>query len=217
MAIALKIIQADGNEMSQPYLVRIGGWTEERYFREAPETRLAEFEDGEVIVHSPASPRHQQLTLFLIMLLQGYVRSRHLGQILNGPAVVRLRPGLNYEPDIFFIPRDRLQRIGGEYFSGTPGLIVEVTSPGSRNHDLKTKASTYREHGVPEYWAVDPDRRGLYQHLPPPEPQGPYAVRDHALGRLESQAIPGFWLDVSWLWQDPLPDELACLARILAP
>lgn len=216
MAIALKVMTADGDEMSQPYLVRIGGWTEERYFREAPETRFVEFEDGEVIVHSPVSTRHQQITAFLTMLVRGYVRSRHLGEVLNGPAVVRLRPGLNYEPDIFFIPHDRLDRIGEEYFSGTPGLIVEVTSQGTRNHDLKTKASAYREHGVPEYWAVDPERRILFQHLLPSGPQAPYQTREHTLDRLESQAISGFWLDVSWLWQAPLPDELRCLTQILA-
>jgi hypothetical protein len=33
---------------------------------------------------------------------------------------------------------------------------------------------------------------------------------------MESQAVPGFRLDTSWLWQDPLPDEFACLSLILA-
>lgn len=217
MAIALKVMTADGEEMSQPYLVRIGGWTEERYFREAPETRFVEFEDGEVIVHSPASPRHQRLALFLSMLLQGFVRSRDLGEVLNGPAVVRLRPGLNYEPDIFFIRRDQLGGIGEEYFAGSPSLIVEVVSQGTRNHDLRTKASAYRGHGVPEYWVIDPERRILFQHLLPAEEQGPYRIHEHISGRLDSRAIPGFWLDVSWLWEDPLPNELACLSRILTP
>jgi hypothetical protein len=27
--------------------------------------------------------------------------------------------------------------------------------------------------------------------------------------------IPGFWLDVEWLWQDRLPSTLACLRQIL--
>lgn len=216
MAITLKVMLEDGTEISQPYLERMGGWTEARYFREAPETRFVEFEDGEVIVHSPVNIRHQRITLFLTMLLQGYVRNRNLGQGLNGPAVVRLRPGLNYEPDIFFIPRDRLDHIAEEYFAGAPGLIVEAISRGTRNHDLKTKASVYREHAVPEYWVVDPERKVLFRHLPPSEPLGPYLVREHALGRVESLAIPKFWLDISWHWQDPLPDELGCLSQILS-
>jgi len=215
MALAVKVVTLDGDEISEPYLVRIAGWTEERYFREAPETWFFEFEDGEVIVHSPTSPGHQELILFLSILLQGYLRHRRLGKVLNGPAVVRLRPGLNYEPDIFFIPQDQLHQIGAQYFGGVPGLIVEVISSGSRNHDLRTKANAYWQHGVPEYWAVDPERRILFQHLLPRDP-GPYRVHEQSGGRLESIAIPGFWLDVSWLWQDPLPNEFRCLDQILA-
>lgn len=216
MTLALKVVTADGEEVAGPFLVRMPGWTEERYFREASETRIVEFEDGEVIVHSPAGVRHQCLTLFLSMLLQAYVCRRDLGQVLNGPAVVRLRPGLNYEPDIFFILRERLAGLGDEYFAGTPGLIVEVISPGTRTHDLRTKVSAYRQHGVPEYWVVDPERKVVIRHFLPADPKAPYQVSEYAHGRLESQAIPGFWFDVSWLWQDPLPDALRCLEQILA-
>ena len=216
MAMAVKVVTLDGDEISEPYLVRIAGWTEERYFREAPETRFCEFEDGEAIVHSPAKPTHQEVTLFLSILVQVYVRRRNLGKILNGPAVVRLRPGLNYEPDIFFVPLLQLGAIGEQFFSGAPAFIVEVLSEGTRTHDLITKASAYRRHGVPEYWVVDPTRRILLRHLVSQDPQAPYRLTEHAAGRLESLAIPGFWVDVSWLWQDPLPDELRCLEQILA-
>ena len=215
MALALKIVTADGEEMAEPYLVRIAGWTEERYFREAPENRFVEFEDGEVIVHSPAGIRHQRLIRFLTMLLQGYVYRRQLGEILNGPALVRLRPGLNFEPDVFFIPLGQLGAIGEKWFAGTPGLIVEVLSEGTRTHDLRTKVSVYRQYGVPEYWVVDPERRTLTRHLLPDLPQAPYLITEHTQGRLESSAIPGFWIEVSWHWQDPLPDELRCLELIL--
>jgi hypothetical protein len=36
-------------------------------------------------------------------------------------------------------------------------------------------------------------------------------------GRLESRVVAGFWIDVGWLWQDPLPDEWTCLQSILGP
>ena len=215
MALALKILTADGDEMSGPYLVRMGGWTEERYFQESPENRFVEFEDGEVIVHSPAGTRHQRLVRFLIVLLHCYVQRRRLGEILNGPAVVRLRSGLDYEPDLFFVPADRMGDLGADYLSVAPGFIIEVLSEGTRSHDLHTKASAYRQHAVPEYWVVDPQRQLGIRHLLPEDPQAPYRVTEHAEGRLESSAISGFWLDVAWLWQDPLPDELTCLQQIL--
>ena len=216
VSLAVKVTMEDGAELSAAYLVRFGGWTEEQYLREASETRIVEFEDGEVIVHSPAGRRHQRLIRFLTMVLQGFVGRRRLGEILNGPAVVRLRSGLYYEPDIFFIPVHQLHESGEDFFSGVPALIVEIVSASSRSHDLRTKASAYRDRGVPEYWTIDPDRAVLTRHLLPPDPQAPYRASEHTGGRLESQTVPGFWVDVSWLWQDPLPDELRCLEQILA-
>ena len=217
VALAVKILLADGDQLSAPFLLRIGGWTEEQYFREAPESAIVEFADGEVIVHSPAGVEHQDITGFLSVLQRAYVRRRNLGRVLNGPAVVRLRPGLDYEPDIFFVPRDRIGLFTAQYFAGAPALVVEITSESTRTHDAIEKAAAYRQHGVPEYWVVHPDRRTLLQHLLPEGGQGPYRVLEHRSGRVQSAAIPGFWIDVSWLWQDPLPDELHCLDQILAP
>lgn len=215
MGLPLKVITADGEEMGEPYLIRAAGWTEERYFREAPETRIVEFEDGEIIMHSPVNTRHQDVVRFLTFLITGYAGKHKLGKVLNGPAVVRLRPNLDYEPDIFFIANEQLDQLGEEYFSGAPALVIEVISAGSRNYDLKTKAANYCEHGVKEYLAIDPDEKTLHRHLLS-GPHNPYLVTKHTEGRLESQAISGFWIEVAWLWQEPLPAELECLQQILS-
>jgi len=45
---------------------------------------------------------------------------------------------------------------------------------------------------------------------------GSYQVQNLAAGRLETAAVPGFWIEVSWLWQEPLPSSLACLLQILS-
>ncbi|WP_448590635.1 hypothetical protein [Thermoflexus hugenholtzii] len=42
-----------------PYVVRMGGWTLERYLAEAPESQVWEFVHGEVVMHSPATAEHQ--------------------------------------------------------------------------------------------------------------------------------------------------------------
>jgi len=34
-------------------------------------------------------------------------------------------------------------------------------------------------------------------------------------GGCESVSLPGFWLQVDWLWQEALPDTATCLAKIL--
>ena len=215
MDLPVKVVELDGQRSYRPYLLHLMGWTEEQYFKEAPEMWFVEFEDGELIVHSPVHVSHQQLVRFLTFLLQGVVRFRNLGEVLNGPAVVRLRPSLNYEPDIFVVPAAQLNRLSDQHFGGVPALVVEVISPSTRTYDLRTKAVNYCAHGVPEYWAVDPEQQTLHQHLLPNDPSAPYLVATHMDGRLESQAIAAFWIDVGWLWQDPLPSELDCLSQIL--
>ena len=34
-------------------------------------------------------------------------------------------------------------------------------------------------------------------------------------GKYESLVLPGFWLQVEWLWQDPLPSPIQILAEIV--
>lgn len=216
MGLALKVVNIDSKEeLVEPYLLRISGWTEERYFKEAPETGFVEFEDGEIIMHSPVNTRHQEIVGFLTFLLRGYISKYNLGKVLNGPAVVRLRPNLDYEPDIFIITTGQIDHLKDEYYLGAPVMIVEVISHASRNHDLKNKADNYRRCGVKEYWAIDPGRRILYRHTLPTTPNESYHVQEQSEGRLKSQTISGFWLDLSWLWLEGLPEELICLEKIL--
>lgn len=215
MNLAVKVVNLYGEEVPDAYLLRVAGWTEEQYFEAAPESQIVEFEDGELIVHSPVNVRHQRIVRFLTFLLQGYIEAHDLGEVLNGPGVVRLRPDLDYEPDIYVVTKAQQDRLSPQYFAGVPALVIEVISPGTRNHDLRTKAAHYHEHTVPEYWAVDPEHTTLYHHLLPEEPSTSYRLASYTDGRLNSQAINGFWIDVDWLWQDSLPRQLACLECIL--
>ena len=204
----IQVVTEDGKEVDEPFLLRIVGWTEERFFAEAPESRLWEFKDGEIIVHSPPGTRHQQVVLFLTMLLAGYVESKGLGQVFNGPAVLRLRPDLLKEPDIFFIPKGEEHHIAPSNVEGGVRFVVEVISPSTRNYDLNEKARDYREGDVSEYWVVDPERRQVVVHR-----EGQVEIKDS--GKLEASAVPGFWIQVDWLSQKPLPWALMKLQEIL--
>ena len=43
-----------------------------------------------------------------------------------------------------------------------------------------------------------------------------YRLSKVTAGRLASAVLPWFWIDVSWLWQVPMPSTLACVRQILA-
>ena len=216
MSELLRVIETSGETTSRSYLLRTPGWTEEQYFEEAPEMQFVEFEDGEIIMHSPVNIRHQKITSFLSFLLRGLADAKDLGEVFNGPAVVRLRENLDYEPDIFFVPKASLNHLADQYFMGAPLFIIEVISPSTRSHDLRTKAENYRRHGVQEYWAIDLEQQAVYSHGMPEDRTLPYSVVRVTNGRLQSSVIAGFLIDVDWLWQQTLPSAMDCLNLLLS-
>ena len=46
------------------------------------------------------------------------------------------------------------------HFHGVPDVIVEILSPGNKDHDLVKKKELYERFGVKEYWIVDPESKG---------------------------------------------------------
>lgn len=195
-----------------PYVVRLGGWTLERYLREAPESGVWEFVRGEVVVHSPASAEHQDVVGFVYWLLRGYCEARSWGKVLMGPAAVEVLPGVVREPDVFVLPPEEVPKASGVPLQVKPVLVVEVTSPATRGMDLGEKAEEYRQAGVAEYWVVDGEGQELTSHR---LREGVWEVERWKAGRLPSQSVPGFWVEVQWLWRRPLPPADACLREIL--
>ncbi len=199
-----------------PYTIRLGGWTLERYLREAPESAIWEFVRGEVVMHSPATAEHQDLVRFLLRLLDGYCEARGWGKVLTGPAAVQLAPDVVREPDLFVLPPEEVPKARGTPLRARPALVIEVISPSTRTIDLVEKAQDYAAARIPEYWAVDLERRELAVHRQGSEAGG-YRVERVASGQVESSAVPGFWLEADWLWQEPLPSVNPCLQALLQP
>ena len=150
-------------------------------------------------------------------LIDEYVHINKRGAVLYAPFEVKLWPaGPSREPDLLFVSNDKLERLGEKRFDGGPDLVVEIVSPSSVREDKVCKFDEYEQAGVMEYWIIDPRRRletaeffqldesGIYQ---------PVEVDDDGVYR--SDTLPGFWLNVDWLWMDPLPNHQLKLAEIV--
>ena len=200
--------------INTPYLIRIPGWTLERYLEEAPENAFWEFVRGEVIMHSPVRAEHQDLVVWLTILLRLYCERRELGcKVLTGPAAVQILPDVVREPDIFLLAPEDAAKARGVPIRARPRLVVEVVSPSTRTLDRVEKAYDYALAGIPEYWVVDPELKEVLFHTLEGDR---YRVQRFSQGRLESRILPGFWLDVAWLFQTPLPPEGDILSRLFS-
>lgn len=165
----------------------------------------AEWVNGEVIMHSPVSARHQKVGRFLLRVLSEWVERGNLGEIMYDPFQMKIGPDFpGRAPDILYVAQENLARLKPNLLEGPADLVVEIVSPGSRGVDRGDKHFEYERGGVREYWLIDPERTlAEFNRL---EPDGRYhlATPDEN-GVFRSAVLPGFWLKVDWLWQDPPP------------
>jgi Uma2 family endonuclease len=187
----------------------------EEFLAWCDEDTWAEWVEGEVIMVSPASERHQDLQRFLQAVLGIFVEQHGLGRVLGAPFQMRLSGSIRSgrEPDVLFIAQAHLERLRETYLDGPADVVVEIVSAESGPRDRGEKFYEYEAGGVQEYWLIDPERQQaeFYQR----GADGRYRLSlGGAEGVYRATAIPGFWLKVEWLWQRPLPRVLDALREL---
>jgi Uma2 family endonuclease len=82
------------------YMLKRYGATVADYERAAGEDTRLELLDGVLIMHSPASVRHEDLFWFLGRLLHDFVAARRLGKVLGSRTPMLLEDERRFEPDL---------------------------------------------------------------------------------------------------------------------
>ena len=161
-----------------------------------------------------ASDRHQNLVSWLISILRIFVESTNLGWLRPAPFNMQL-PHINRgrEPDILFVCRERLDIVQTSHLSDAADLVIEIVSPESIGRDRGEKFVEYEAAGVRKYWLIGPDRQQAEFYTLADDER--YRLLPTADGVFRSKVLPDFWLEVAWLWQEPLPKVLD-VARKLA-
>lgn len=132
-------------------------WTYDELLVELPETNAQiELWDGEFIMSPSPSFFHQELIDRFHDALKSWVRPRDLGKTCVAPLDMILTKNTVAQPDVLFVAKDRLGIIQ-DRVRGAADLVAEVISPGSRQRDRIEKRDLYEQHGIKEYWMIDPD------------------------------------------------------------
>ena len=156
-----------------------------------PETNLPhELWDGELSMAPAPSFSHQEISLRFYRALYDFVSSRNLGTAVTAPIDMVLSQHRVVQPDVLFVAVERLRIIGHAVMEAAD-LVAEVVSLGGRNRDRIEKRDLYEQHGVKEYWIIDPEPETIdVLHLV----NGRYelVIRADGNGVAGSRLLPGF-------------------------
>ncbi len=130
-------------------------------YAKTPDDERYELLDGQLIRVPTPLVNHQRVLGNLMLKIASLVWDRNLGRVYPRPTDVVLSDTTVVEPDILFVSSQRSNIITPENIQGAPDLVVEIFDPPTAERDRTVKLDLYAQHGVKEYWIVDPDAKTI--------------------------------------------------------
>ncbi len=125
-------------------------------YRMLPEGTRAELINGRLYMSPAPTLSHQDSTLDLASEIRLFVTKNKIGRVFISPIDVFFDSKNALQPDIVFVANEQKSILKEDGIYGSPDLVIEVLSPGTKKFDLDKKKKIYEKHGVKEYWIVDP-------------------------------------------------------------
>lgn len=119
--------------------------------------------DGRHYMNPAPSPRHQTVSRRIQFSIYEQIELKGLGEVFNAPIDVQFSETDVVQPDIVVVLNTN-DIITETRIRGVPDLVVEILSPSNRRYDQELKKAMYQQHGVPEYWIVDPQNNSVEQN-----------------------------------------------------
>lgn len=179
-------------------------WTADEFLEWLEPGVFADLIDGQIIMHSPVSLAHGNLTNFLDRLLAAYVERRRLGVVHREGIAVRLAQRTVVMPDVAFYTHEQVSRFQETHIPVAPTWVAEILSPASAGDDVGRKFAKYEEYGVREYWVLDPRTLAHRFYLRQGEVLVEFGQEEPVI---RSRVIPGFWARRAWLDPRNMPES----------
>lgn len=173
-----------------------------------------EFINGEIIMHSPARVRHNEVVAQLVQILG--MASRRLApgsKVYVEKAMVGCQRN-DYEPDIvWYGPASAAIIKPEDVILHPPDLAIEVLSPSTENRDRGVKFQDYALNGIGEYWIIDADSQTVERYHLDPETRA-YGPAETGPS-ITCRALPGLVFPVLALFDEQVLDDV--LGGLMAP
>ena len=175
--------------------------TEEDYWTFSSEDVKVEFAEGRLYIHSPASLHHEDIVSFLLRYINRFYEHHDTVKAFGSRLAVKLPNNKRPEPDIVLLAENQID-YQTTVFQGIPKAVLEVTSPGTREHDLGEKLQWFQEAGIPDIIIIDLPEQSVYHYTK--EGQN-YIMRELQTGTIHFSTIADLSLEIDWFWTIPLP------------
>ncbi|HLJ54189.1 MAG TPA: Uma2 family endonuclease [Chthonomonadaceae bacterium] len=173
----------------------------------------SELVKGVMVNRMAAQYPHEWIFMWLATLLSQYAETRGLGVILGSRTAVKIDRYNGRLPDILFVRAENAAIIHKDAIYGAPDLVIEIVSPSNYQSDIIALETDYCSIGVPEIVFVDPQRKQARVLRKSDADQ----YEDFSLtnGPLELRAMPGFQIEIEWIFAEPRPLTLDVITRLL--
>ena len=155
---------------------------------------------GEIVMSAAPKTKHQRALMALSLTLGNYVMTHRLGELFAAPLDVKFSIYSVVQPDLLFVARARAHIVTEHFIDGAPDLVIEILSPSNRAQDLVKKAALYAQHGVTEYWIVDPESETISINL---LRGGQYVDVSNRGGVAQSTVLPGLGVPTADIFSVP--------------
>src|SRR5262249_37451892 len=137
-------------DVEPPFLLVKPGLTEGDFYRLADEDSDWEYLDGRVVMHSPASNRHENLFSFLLALLRVFVDDAGHAEVRGSRYPMRLDARWSPEPDLLVVVGRRRRMLKEQHLDGPADFVIEIASESDPTLDYREKLPRYRQARIRE-------------------------------------------------------------------
>lgn len=120
--------------------------------------------DGDHYMTPSPDAYHQTLSRRIQFQLYQKIELTGRGEVYDAPMDLLLSEVDVVQPDLMVILGKKRIRITKRNIQCPPDLVVEILSPSTAALDRDLKKALYERSGVPEYWIVDPEARGIEEY-----------------------------------------------------
>ena len=168
---------------------------------------------GVIVQKMAAQYPHEWIYMWLSRVVGDFVEAQNLGKILGSRMAVKISNTGGRLPDLVFVRADNLGIIQKDAIYGVPDLVIEIVSENDRPAHLITLENDYRTLGVSEIVFIDPRKKRVRVVT---KTDAEYDDTVLTMGQLTFASVPGFAIEVEWLFADDKPVVHHIVAKLLA-